>query len=590
MTRGEGAVPLLRPIAAALSVVLTAAVSSFAWSEQTEPSGVLRELRPVTDDMLQNPPPEAWLSYRRTLDGWAFSPLDEIHTGNVERLREVWSTPLEGGFIEATPIAHDGVLFVPLSEDRIVALDAATGEQLWRFAREYPEGITPGDIKRNVAIYEDRIITTTVDGALLSLDARTGEIVWEVQLTGFVKTSSGPIIADGKVISGRGCEPGYGPEGCVIIANDARTGEELWRTWTMPRPGEPGDETWGGVPWEERNHLGAWIPPSYDPELGLLYIGTSSTTPMPKYLLGGVEHAHLYQTSTLALDAETGEIVWYYQHIQDHWDLDHVFERILVDTAVAPDPNSVSWINPNVTPGEQRRVVTGIPGKIGIVYTLDRETGEFLWAEPTVKQTIILSIDGETGEPQINEELVFTGPDQVKDLCPAFTGGKNWPPGAYSPKTGFMYMPVANLCSTVTSAGPESGEGLLGMAINYVARLEPGETEVGQVRAISVSTGKTEWMFSQRVGVMGIVATGGDLVFVGDVVGRFRAFNAQSGDVLWEKELGGAVSGVPISFGLNGKQYVAVATGPAPEAMGLGRLTPEVRPGTERRLHVFALE
>ena len=170
-----------------------------------------------------------------------------------------------------------------------------------------------------------------------------------------------------------------------------------------------------------------------------------------------------------------------------------------------------------VARGERRRVVTGIPGKTGIVYTLDRRTGEFLWATPTVKQTVVASIDGSTGKVEMNPANVFTRDDQDVDLCPAFTGGKNWMPGAYSPKTGLMYMPLANLCSTVKSAGPKNGEGQLGMRIDYTAYLPPGETQLGEVRAISASTGQTAWTYRQRLGTMAIVATGGGLVLGGDV-------------------------------------------------------------------------
>jgi PQQ-dependent dehydrogenase (methanol/ethanol family) len=544
----------------------------------------------VTDALLQNPPPGDWLSFRRTLDDWGYSPLDQINAGNAKNLHEVWSRPLEGFMMEATPLVHDGVMYLPLPGDKIVALDAATGKELWSFARAYPKGASPGGTKRNIAIYEDRLISTSADGVVFAVNARTGEQAWEVKITGPANTSSGPIIANGKIISGRACAPNGGPEGCVIVANDARTGKELWRTWTIAKPGEPGDETWGGLPWDKRQQVGTWMPPSYDPELNLVYIGTSVTGPTPKYLLAGIDKTYLYHTSTLALDADTGKIVWYYQHIVDQWDFDHTFERILVDTVVAPDRDAVAWINPNVKPGEVRKVLTGIPGKTGIVYTLDRRTGEFLWAEPTVKQTVVSSIDGATGKVRMNPADVFTHDDQDIDLCPAFTGGKNWMPGAYSPKTGLMYMPLENLCSTVKSAGPKNGEGQLGMRIDYKAYLPPGETHVGEVRAISVSTGKTAWKHEQRAGTMAVVSTGGGLVFNGDAAGGFRALDDKTGAVLWETKLAAAVSGIPITYAAGGKQFVAVATGPSPEAMGLGRMTPEVMVGNERALHVFALE
>ena len=543
--------------------------------------------RPVTDTMLQNPPPADWLSFRRTLNAWGYSPLEQIDAGNVKGLREVWSAPNSNA--EATPLVHDGVMYLPLGGDGVVALDGATGKELWRFARELPNGRAPGGTKRNLAIYQELLINTSGDGSLWAVDARTGKPAWEVKITGQANTSSGPIIANGKIISGRACAPDRGPEGCVMVANDARTGKELWRTSTIAKPGDPNDETWGNVPWEKRNQVGTWMPPSYDPELNLIYFGTSVTGPTPKYVLAGNDKTYLYHTSTLALNADTGKIVWHYQHIVDHWDFDHTFDRILVDTEVAPMAAQVTWINPSVKSGEVRKVLTGIPGKTGIVYTLDRKTGEFLWATPTVKQTVVASIDGKTGKVHMNPDTVFTHDDQAIDLCPAFTGGKNWMPGAYSPKTGLMYMPVENLCSVVTSAGPRSGRGQLGMKIDYTAKLAPGETNVGQVRAISVKTGATAWSYNQRVGVMAVVVTGGGLVFGGDATGGFRALDAKTGDVRWQTQLGGSVSGIPISYGVGARQFVAVTTGTSPESGGLARMTPEVKVGNERVLHVFAL-
>ena len=180
-------------------------------------------------------------------------------------------------------------------------------------------------------------------------------------------------------------------------------------------------------------HVGSWMAPSYDPELSLVYVGTSVTSPAPKFLLGGIENNYLYHNSTLALDGDTGEIVWYYQHFNDHWDLDHPFERIFVDTAVAPDPSQVSWSNPRLQPGETRRVVTGIPGKTGVVYTLDRATGEFLWATPTVLQNVISGIDGATGAVTENAEVTFTAVGQQVFACPTWNG-KDWESVYRSPR------------------------------------------------------------------------------------------------------------------------------------------------------------
>ena len=222
----------------------------------------------------------------------------------------------------------------------------------------------------------------------------------------------------------------------MITAFDALTGEEIWRTRTIPAPGEPGDETWGDIPYEERRHVGTWMIPSFDPELNQIYIGTSVTSPAPKFMLAGNDEQYLYHNSTLALDADTGEIVWYLQHVVDHWDLDHPFARLLIDTAVTPDPDSVEWISPRVRPGEVRKVVTGVPGKTGLVYTLDRETGQFLWARETVMQNVIAEVNTESGAAVINEETLFTAADQERFICPSLNGGKNFPSGAYSPLTG----------------------------------------------------------------------------------------------------------------------------------------------------------
>jgi alcohol dehydrogenase (cytochrome c) len=519
--------PIGQPIMSLGLVALLAGAATVASAQSSKPAPAFR---PVTDAMLKDPAPADWLSFRRTLNAWGYSPLDQIDARNVKGLHEAWSVPMPNA--ELTPLVHDGVMYAPVGGDRIVAIDAATGKELWTFVREAAAARPAGGTKRNIAIYEDRLISTSGDGAVYAVDARTGKQVWEVKITGQANTSSGPIVANGKVISGRACAPDRGPEGCVMVANDARTGKELWRTSTIAKPGEPGDESWGDVPWEKRNQVGTWMPPSYDPELNLVYFGTSVTGPTPKYLLAGNDKTYLYHTSTLALNADTGKIVWHYQHIVDHWDFDHTFDRILVDTEVAPDRDQVAWINPNVRRGEVRKVLTGIPGKTGIVYTLDRATGEFLWAVPTVKQTVVESIDGATGKVHMNPATVFTHDGQAIDLCPAFTGGKNWMPGAYSPKTGLMYMPVENLCSDVTSREP--GKGQLGMRIDYTAKLAPGETNVGQVRAISVKTGATAWSYSQRAGVMAVVATGGGLVFGGDVTGGFRALDAKTGEVRWQ--------------------------------------------------------
>jgi alcohol dehydrogenase (cytochrome c) len=566
-----------------------------AWSmrsgaQQTpQPSPSPRPFVPLTDEMLQKPDPANWLSWRRTTDSHAFSPLNQINRNNVSQLKQTWMRGVGSGTgnHEGTPLVYNGVMYIPNPGDYIMAVDAKTGDPLW----EYKRG-GRGGTNRNMAIWGTTLIDASSDNQMYAVDARTGKLVWETVVFDPktpVNASSGPIIANGKVIEGRQCQPGAKSDGCVVTAHDARTGKELWRTRTIPRPGEPGDETWGDVPIEERFHVGTWMVPSYDPVLNLVIVGTSVTIPAPKFLLGGNDKEHLYHNSTLAIDADTGKIVWHYQHVIDHWDLDHPFERLLVETAVAPDPKEVPWINPRIKPGERRLVVTGIPGKTGLVYTIDRRTGEFLWARPTVFQNVISKIDGATGKAVVNPETLFTAGDQERFVCPSATGGKNWPAGAYSPQINVMFYPLQNTCmnarTTMAKRDP-SGRGVYGLSMPVV--LAPGTQNIGAVYAISVETGRTLWKHEQRAGMLSLVATAGGLVFGGDANGRFMAFDERTGKILWDTNLGAPVSGFPISFSVDGKQYIAVNTGGSLVAGSVNRVT-EFKGQNATNMHVFAL-
>ena len=401
---------------------------------------------PVTDEMLWKPNPANWLMWRRTLDSHGFSPLTQIDRSNVSKLKMVWSRGMGTGNMEATPLVYDGVMYTPGPADYIQAIDAKTGDLLWENRRQLPQGVR-GGTNRNIAIWGTTIIDGSADNQIYAIDAQTGKLVWETPVMDPKKrasASSGPIIANGKVITGRQCQPDAGNDACIVTAHDAKTGKEVWRMRTIPLPGEPGYDTWGDVPMNERWHVGTWMVPSYDPETNLIFVGTSVTIPAPKFTLGGNDKQHLYHNSTLAVDADTGKIVWYYQHVVDHWDLDHPFERLLVETAIAPDPREVPWINPRIKPGERRKVITGIPGKTALVYTLDRRTGEFLWARSTVQQNVIKGIDGATGKVTVNPEVLFTKIDEEKLICPsAGMGGKNWPAGAYNPNTQRDVLPAA---------------------------------------------------------------------------------------------------------------------------------------------------
>ncbi len=575
-------------IAAATALVSLVAPSAGAQSEGA--------FVPVTDAMLEEPDAGDWLHWRRTQNGWAYSPLDQIDRENVGDLTMAWSRGLQPGSQQGTPLVYDGVMYFPNPSSVTQAIDAATGDLLWEYKRPIPKDIATHvggleTVNRSLAIYGGLIIDTANDGYVYALDAVTGELAWETQIVDYevdpARHSTGPLVAAGRVISGRSCRPNRGPEACFIAAHSAVTGEELWRRPLIPRPGEPGNETWGDLPYEDRHHVGSWMAPSYDPELELLILGTSVTSPAPKFLLGGHEKRHLFHNSTLALEVDTGAVRWYYQHLNDHWDLDHPFERLLVDTVVAPDPEAVAWRNPRLQPGEVRKVVTGVPGKTGLVYTLDRETGEFLWARPTVPQNVIERIDGATGVVVENPEVVFTELEQERLICPSLLGGKDWEAGAYSPLTNTMYYPLRNLCSQMTT---RVGRGAMHYALVNETQFAPGKELLGTVYAISAETGETRWLHERFAVTMSLVATGGGLVFGGDVGGRFWALDQETGEVLWEINLGSSVTGFPVSYAVDGRQYVAVGTGAEGGSTStFRRLTAELRPSSNNTLFVFAL-
>ncbi len=496
---------------------------------------------------------------------------------------------------EGTPLVHDGMMYFPNPIDITQAFDAATGDFIWEYRRKRAGGrrrVLPcSGTNRNLAIYDNLILDNGADGYAYALDARTGELVWETFILDYrkgAKNSSGPIVANGKVISGRSCEPEGGPEACVITAFDAKTGKELWRTRTIPKPGEPGDETWGNVPYEKRWHVGMWMVPSYDPELNRIYVGTSVTAPAPKFMLGGNDEQYLYHNSTLALDADTGEIVWYFQHVVDHWDLDHPFERLLVETALAPDPEAVQWINPRVRPGEQRKVITGMPGKTGIVYTLDRETGEFLWARETTMQNVISDINVESGAATVNPDKLFTARRPGEADLPEHVRRQELSGRHLQPADAAHVLPAAEHLHD-DDVGGGKAERRRALRDSHRVQIAPGAENVGTIQAISVETGKTAGNASNARGTLSLISTGGGLIFGGDVNGRFRAYDQHTGEVLWEVNLGAAVNGYPAD--LRGRRQAVRRRqhGRLGPRVRLARLSPELRPGTGNQLFVFAL-
>ncbi|MCH8016545.1 MAG: PQQ-binding-like beta-propeller repeat protein [Acidobacteria bacterium] len=310
---------------------------------------------PITDEMLLNPDPKDWLMHYRTFDFSGYSPLDQINGSNVDRLQLAWMRAMDAGGQEIRPLVYEGIMYVAhAGSDHIQAWDATTGDLIWDYKRELPGNIldyrTAGARTRNLAMYDDKVYHLTRDTYLIALHARTGALVWETQISDLedgIAHSSGPVVVKGKVLAGRTCSMRSGLR-CFISAHDALTGKELWRTHTTPAQGEPGSASWGDLPTEQRVHVSPWgTPGSYDPELDLVYWGVAVPGPYPRIIrrgkwdVGDKTPCELYSNSTLALDPDTGEIKWYYQHLPcDEWDADFVQERTLIDTVVDPDPES----------------------------------------------------------------------------------------------------------------------------------------------------------------------------------------------------------------------------------------------------------
>ena len=570
---------------------------------QADVPELLQQFVPVTDEMLLRPKPENWITFRNGYDLWGYSALSQINIGNVGELRLVWSRAMQDGYQEVEPIVYNGVMFLANVEDIVQALDATTGDLLWQYRRNLPDNIASVTGTRyryrNISIYDDKIFLATNDAYLVALDAQTGEVVWETQRADYrerVAQTAGPVIVKGKVIGGSRCNPtSPRPGGCFITAHDASTGQELWRINTAATPDQPGGDTWGGLPVSARRHASAWMVGSYDPDLNLVYWGTGPPSPLPEKLRGAGKADLLYTNSTLALDPDTGEMMWYFQHLpRDNWDLDHVFERMIVETEVSPNPADVPWISPNLRPGETRKVITGIPGKTGLVWTLDAATGEFLWARPTIYQNIMTGLELESGRPIIDESTTPQSMETSVLACPHLLGGKNQPSGAYSPETKALYMPMNNACMdlamSVEVAGPSDGYDVR-TVVRHVPGADPDTAPVGRVDAVSVSTGETLWSYQQRAPIYGsVLATGGNLIFSGDITRRFRALDAENGTVVWQIILNGPVSGRPMTYSIDGRQYVAIGAGGLTQGTSFLTLTPELStPSGSNTLFVFAL-
>ena len=540
------------------------------------PNSRLDDLRPVSNEMLLNPPADDWLVWRRTHANLGHSPLDQINKGNVSDLRMAWNWALPPGANMMTPLVHDGVLFAYSAGDIVQAIDASSGDLLWSFQREL-DSDKPLNSKKGVAIYQDKIIVPTSDIHLLALEARTGKLVWDHKIdTGDEQDhwmKAAPMVVNGKAIIGLTGQLAIAG-GNFIVAIDLETGAETWRFYTVARPNEPGGNSWNGMPVMERTGGSVWVPGSYDPELNLVYFG-----PAPTYdtdalrvplTLPGITTDALYTNSTIALDADTGELVWHFQHVRnDQLDHDWAFERQIISLPVN---------------GQMRKaVVTG--GKEAIFEALDAATGEYLFSIDMDMQNVFSEIDPRNGDKTPYPDAI-PEPGQVLQglsldgICPKALGARNMQSTSYNPNTGILYIPLQDTCIERSTGQrwqkyPNSDEeGLWGL-----------------VKAVNLETREEVWTRRQVAPpASGHLTTDSGLLFRGTVDRWFQAIDQDSGEVLWQQRLDNSPSSYPITYRVDGKQYVAVATNSGSyHTNGMERIAGITNPPSGASLWVFAL-
>jgi alcohol dehydrogenase (cytochrome c) len=528
-------------VAGVIAVTLSAA----------QQSTVFQNYRPVDEARLKKPDDGEWLMIRRTYDGWGYSPLDQITPANVSRLQPVWefSTGVTSGH-QAAPLVNDGVMFVATPGNQVIAIDARTGRLLWRYKRTLPEDLIQAHAtSRGVALYDNKVFFAAAEAVLVALDAKTGKEIWTTKVAenraGYYMTLA-PLVANGKVMVGAsGGE--LGVRG-FVAAFDATTGKEDWRAYTVPAPGEPGSETWpSGDEWKTGGGS-VWVTGNYDPDTNTAFWGTGNGGPWMGDQRPG---DNLYTASTIAIDVATGRITGHFQYNpNESWDWDEVSPPILVD---------------------YRRNGATVKGLIdvardGYLWFLDRSGGSitFVDGEPFVHQNVFRGLDPKTGRPDVDPDRK-PGTGKRADFCPSIWGGKDWPPIAFSPKTRMIYIPAnENLCGTSigTRVTYTPGRGYSG-ATTTIA-ITPNSDHIGEVQAWNVDTGKRAWMhpYAKSANWGPMMATGGGLVFSGGTNDRkFHAFDAQTGELLWEFPTTSGVLGQPSTFTLDGKQYVAVLSG-----------------------------
>jgi alcohol dehydrogenase (cytochrome c) len=512
---------------------------------------VLAKYTPVTAERLKNPEDNNWLLFRRTYDGWGYSPLSQITPANVGNLQLVWSFAtgqVEGH--QAPPIVNNGVMFVATPGNQVLAIEAKTGALLWRYKRAVPEDMTNlHPTSRGVGLLGDRLYFASADANLVALDVKTGKEMWVSKVADYRQgyyMSLMPLVADGKVMLGTsGGE--LGVRG-FVAAYDADTGKEAWRTYMVPSPGQPGSETWPqGEQWKTGGGS-IWVPATYDAETNLAFWGTGNGGPWMGDQRPG---DNLYTSSVVALDGKTGAIKGHFQyHQNDSWDWDEVSPPILV---------------PYKFEGRDVKGLVDV-ARDGFLWRLERTDGKinFVAGQPFVAHNVFKGVEPKTGRPIVDLDHK-PGTDKTATFCPSLWGGKDWPPVAYSPKTKLLYIPAnENLCTELRGEQVKyvAGERYTGVASNTMLMVA-GADHIGELQAWDLDAGKKVWttkLPSQNWGP--VLATGGDVLFSGGTNDRmFRAFDAKTGEILWQFPTLSGVNGVPVSFAVDGKQYIAVQSG-----------------------------
>ena len=547
------------------------------WPAKPNP---LDKIAPVTEAMLTKVPDGEWLLWRRTYDAFGYSPLKKITKANINGLRVAWSWSLPNGPNEATPIVHDGVLFIHSFGDKVQALDAATGDLLWQYSRRLPTGVA-ASIKRSISIFGTRLYVPTSDAHIVALDVKTGKVVWDQAVADFTqgyRLTGGPLVARGNVMIGT---TGRAAGGNYIAALNAETGKEAWRFYAIARPAEPGGNSWNGLPLEKRNGGSVWIPGSYDPVQNLAFFApgnTYDTGPLRNPITQpGITSDALYLDSTLALDPVTGQLAWYFQHqTNGQWDLDWAFERMVLQLPVNGDLQSV--------------VVTA--GKQMIFDIVDTETGKYLSSIDLGLQNLVTSIDPKTGA-KMTDPMLLPGDGKTKMVCPHASGGRGWMPTAYDPATKMLYVPIVEACMDLVPVA-EGERGGLSSGVRWTVRPRPeSDGKYGRLQALNLGTSKTAWVDRQRAPLTtGTLVTAGGLVFVGSLDRMLLAYDAATGEQLWKTRLTDVPSSAPVSYSANGQEYIAVVVGPGGyQSNSFDALVPEIQnpPDHSAAIWVFAV-